>query len=428
MFAFIVCAFAAIFAGILPALYRSRRTDPLTTNMRSSDSPALVRFQRSLMVGQIALGVALLASAGLLTHSLLRLKSVDPGFRTRDTIGFEVAFPSGRQAEAPRLYRSILDAVRSTPRVVSAGWITNLPPETRAGVFMAFSIHGAGDSNLRQFCNYQVTSEDYFRTAAVPLLRGRDFTVADDVRALRVAIINDALARQYFPSSNPIGKRIAASFDGSNNREIIGVIGDIHDRGLSAKSIATIYVPYRQFQLAYGSVVARTFGPGDAILPEIRRRVLSVDPSVAMRSLMTIAARVRKTLDAPRFYTVMAVGCALLATLFVALGLYGVVSFAVSRRTSEIGIRMALGAQRDRILRDILWQWLSLAAIGVAAGMGIAMASSRFLASMLFEVKPIDPWTLGIAAILVVLVTLLAGYAPARRASRIDPTVALRYE
>ena len=430
-FTFAVCSLAALFAGGLPALHRSRGGDDLVSvaGNRASGSRALARFQRVLMVAQMALGVGLLAAAGVLAHSLLKLSSVNPGFHTQGTIGFELAFPSGRPELASRLSRQILDATRAIPGVASAGWITHPPPETRAGIFMPFYVTSGEPSKLQAFANYQITSEDYFATAGIPLDRGRDFTLGDAKGAPQVAIVNETLARQYFPRSDALGQKVVTPWDGKNNpREIVGIIRDIHDRGLGEKSIPTLYIPYQQFALAYGGVVVRVETAPESVIPEIRRRISRVDPSIAVKNFSTIAARVYKTLDEPRFYTVMSVACALMAVLFVTLGLYGVVSYSVARRTSEIGIRMALGAPREAILRGILWQGLGMAAAGIAIGVGLSLAATRLLRSLLFEVKPIDPATLAAAAGLVLAVTLCASAIPARRASRVDPMIALRYE
>lgn len=426
-FAFLICAAAAILSGLLPALHRGRQSGTLVSGTRSSQGRTLLNFQRGLMVTEIALGVALLAAAGLLAHSLFRLISVDPGFRVAGTVAFEAAFPSGVRPDNPRLCQRILEATRSVPGVVSAGWITNPPPETRSGVFVPFSVAGSR-SDSRAFCNFQVTSEDYFQSAGIALTRGRDLTLADTATSLRVAIVNETLARQYFPHSDPLGQHITTAFDGNSEREIVGVIRDIHDRGLNTKSPPTVYVPYRQMALAYGGVVARTNASPESVLPEIRRRVAQTDPNVAVTHLTTIKARVNKTLDAPRFYTLIALACAGMAVLFVTFGLYGVISYNVSRRTSEIGIRMALGARREDILRGVLLQGLELSGMGVAIGIALSLASTRLLRTLLFELKPIDPVTLAIAAAVVVAVTLAAGYLPARRASNVHPMAALRHE
>jgi hypothetical protein len=258
--------------------------------------------------------------------------------------------------------------------------------------------------------------------------RGRDFTRADTAGSPQVVIINETLARQYLPNADPVGQRITTAFGGSTAHEIVGVVRDIHDRGLNAKPVPTVYVPLRQFSLPYGGIVVQTNAPAESVLPEIRRRVAQADSTVALKSLMTIASRVRRTLDAPRFYTIMAAACASMAVLFVALGLFGVVSYAVSRRTAEIGIRMALGAAGGTILQDVLWQGLRIAAVGIVIGIGLSLAATRLLAALLFEVKPVDPPTLALASGVVVLVTLAASYLPARRASLVHPLAALRHE
>src|SRR5581483_1752985 len=176
-----------------------------------------------------------------------------------------------------------------------------------------------------------------------------------------------------------------------NPREIVGIIRDTHDRGLDAKPVATLYVPYRQFALAYGGVVARASAPRESILPEIRRRIAEAEPTIPIKGLAAVDNRLRDTLDAPRFYTILAAACALMAVFFVTLGLYGVISYAVSRRTAEIGIRMALGARRETILRAILFQGLRIAIAGLTLGVALSLAATRLLATLLFEVKPIDP-------------------------------------
>jgi putative ABC transport system permease protein len=426
-FAFLICAAAAVVAGVLPAVDRGRQSESLIVNVRSSGSRPLLALQRTLMVAQIALGLGLLAAAGLLTHSLFRLSSVDPGFRTQGTAGFELAFQNGSPDETPRLCERVLEATRGIPGVVSAGWITNLPPETRAGVFMRISVIGS-TAATRPYCNFQITSEDYFNTAGIAFARGRDFTRADAAGSPRVVIINETLARQFFPDADPVGQRITTAFGGSTPHEIVGVVREIHDRGLSARPVPTVYIPYRQTAFPYGGIVARTSSPPESLLPEIRRRVAQAEPTAAIKNLATIDSRLRRTLDAPRFYTIMAAACALMAVLFVTLGLYGVISYAVSRRTAEIGIRMALGAPQHAILRDVLWQGLRMAALGIVLGVGLSLAVMRLLTSLLFEIKPIDPPTLALAAALVVLVTLAASYIPARRASLVHPIVALRHE
>jgi predicted permease len=441
-FTFLLCALAAFIAGVFPALYRSRKTENLVhAGARNAGGRALAFFQRGLMVIQVALGVGLLSAAGLLAHSLLRLSSVDPGFRTAGILGFEMAVPSvhaetvaarvARAARTRRLIEQMLEQTRSIPGVLSAGLTTNLPPETRGGMFIPFSIVGedAQSSKAQNVSNFQIISEDFFQTIGVPLVRGRDLTAADKEGSAPVMIVNETMAQQYFAGRDVLGKKVVTAFDSTDTpRQIVGIIHDMHDRGLKAKAIATVYIPYEQFAQAYGAIALRTNLPPETVFPEIRRRIAQIDSTVALNHFTTIKAHLYKTLDEPRFYTVMAGTCALMAVLFVTLGLYGVISFSVSRRTSEIGIRMALGAPRGAILRGVLWQGLQMAALGVIIGLALSLAATRVLTKLLYEIKPNDPLTLVCAAALVLIVTLGASYIPARRATRVDPLVALRYE
>jgi predicted permease len=433
-FTFFVCAGAAFSAGLFPAVHTSLRQGnaPGSLGSRTLGGRTLARFQQSLTTAQVALGLALLATAGLLTHSLLRLGSVDPGFQTEGILGFEFSVPSDHSdTQTKQLFHRMLEETRSIPGVLSAGWITNLPPETRQGMFMPFSVIGpeVQAPRTRARCNFQVTSEDYFKTMGIPLLGGRDFTSADTAGAPPAVIVNEAFARQYFGPTGALGRSIVAGFDPQDApRQIVGVVRDTHDRGLGANSIATAYLPFEQFPRRYGSVAVRTNMAPETIISEIRKRVTRIDSTVPLKNFTTIEARIHKTLGEPRFYALLAGACALMAVLFVTLGLYGVVSYWVSRRTAEVGVRMALGAPKQRILRGVLWQGLRMALVGVASGLALSLAVSRFLANLLFEVKPNDPATLALAAGLVLAVTLVASYIPARRASRVEPMVALRHE
>jgi putative ABC transport system permease protein len=205
-------------------------------------------------------------------------------------------------------------------------------------------------------------------------------------------------------------------------------VKDTHDRGLATTSYPTLYIPITQFSLPYGSIALRTDVAPSSVIPEIRRRLARLDAAIPLTDFETIDDRLYKSIEEPRFYTLVAAVCAFMAVLFVTLGLYGIVSFSVSRRTPEFGIRMAVGAQQSAILRMVLGQGLRMAIGGVALGVALSLAFTRILESLLFQVKPIDPLTLGAAAFLVIAVTLLASYIPAKRASRVNPIIALRYE
>jgi putative ABC transport system permease protein len=438
-FTFAVSAGAALIAGLFPALHVSVKCEEAVRSpgARATAGRALSRVQQGLCITQMALGVALLAAAGLLTHSLWRLNDVDPGYRSADVFGFSLSYPSDdslpimQSLEKRKMfYQAALDEIRHIPGVISAGWITFLPPETRSGVFMGLTLEASAAPPAEpRVANHLISSPDYFATMGMRLAAGRDFSSSDLATGPPVIIINEALARRYFPGAAALGKKIGTPFDGNKPvREIVGIVADTHDRGVAANAIPTLYIPFQQFALPYGSIAVRAAVPAAGIIPEIRRRLATLDAGVPLTNFETVAGRLRQSLDEPRFYTTMAASCAFMAVLFVSLGLYGIISYSVSRRTAEFGVRMAVGAGGMTILRMVLGQGLRMAAIGVTLGVAISFAAGRVLASLLFQVKPVDPVTLVPAALVVVLVTVLASYVPARRASRVSPIVALRYE
>ncbi len=437
-FALALSLVSALAAGILPAWHCGRpQVEERQPGERATGGRSFARLQRGLMIAQVALGMALLAGAGLLVNSLGRLNAVDPGFRTAGLLGFELTMPTQpaksqaefrqRRLRIMGLYNTILEQMRAIPGVVSVGLITNLPPETRGGMFMGLSIVGLPPKGA-QSCNFQITSEDYFSTLAVPIVAGRNFSANDNFEAPPVVIVNQAFAQRFLQGADALDRQLTASFNPGAPRRIVGVVRDMHDRGLGVPSIPTVYVPFRQFAQAYGAVVLRTNLSPDAVFPVVRRRLNQAAPVVALDHFTSIRDRIYRTLDEPRFYTTMAATCALMALVFVTLGLYGVVTFSVLRRTAEIGIRTALGASAATILRGVLWQGTVMALAGVGIGLVLALSAGQVLGQLLFAVKPNDPATLAGAAALVTLVMLAASYIPARRASRVDPLIALRHE
>jgi putative ABC transport system permease protein len=435
VFTVIVCVAAAIAAGLVPALHANRHQSAglRVSGTRVAGGGAVARIQRTLSVAQMALGVGLLAGAGLLAHSLFRLSNVDPGFRTEQVFGFALSVPQDRdQPRRMQFAADALDRIRDIPGVVSAGWITFLPPELRAGVFMRFAIAGddpAAVAATPRFCNNMITSTGYFATVDMPLVRGRDFAIGDVVTSRPVAIVNEAFVRRFFADREPLGHTIGAMFDNLRPvREIVGVVRDAHDRGLAVGATPTLYIPVTQFALSYGAIAVRARVDAAQVIPEIRARLTALDAGVPLVKFETLDDRLHASMREPRFYALLATACALLAVVFVTFGLYGVVAYSVSRRTSEFGIRMAIGADRGSILRLVLRQGVIMAAVGVGIGLGLAVGFGRLLRTMLFEISPADPWTLGLAGGLVVAVTVAASFVPAFRASRVDPIVALRCE
>ncbi|HXD23868.1 MAG TPA: FtsX-like permease family protein, partial [Gemmatimonadaceae bacterium] len=431
VFALGVCLVTALVSGLVPAIHAARTSSALVRapGTRATGSRAVGRLQRSLCVVQIALGVALLSVAGALTGGLWRLSTTNPGYRSDDVLGFSFSVPADHSKEQrDAFYANALDQVRTIPGVVSAGFITFLPPETRAGVFMGFTIEGAPPNpNRPDMANHLISSPGYIATMGMQLASGRDFTENDDEHANPVVLVNEAFVKAYLPDGDPLGRRVGIAFSGGKpTREIVGVLRDVHDRGLARAPYPTIYVPFRQFSLGYGSIAVRTSIDPASIAPEIRRRLGRLDPAIPLVHFERVTDRIRASLDEPRFYTWLAVACAAMAVLFVTLGLYGIVSFNVSGRTPEFGVRMAIGASGGAIQRLVLAQGAWMSGVGAVAGVGLALATARMLRTLPFPVQSLGAATLGAAVGLVVGVTMIASYVPARRASRVSPLTALR--
>jgi putative ABC transport system permease protein len=277
--------------------------------------------------------------------------------------------------------------------------------------------------------NTLIASGSYFDTLGIRILRGRNLDARDRADGRPVILVNETLARRYFSGTDPIGRRVGTGFDGLKPvREIVGIVADAHDRGLKAEPIPTVYIPFEQFSLPYGAMAVRSSSAVEGIASTIRERIQHINPSVPLADFQTLEERLTESLREPRFYTVIAGACAVMAMLFVTFGLYGLISYSVSRRTAELGLRLAIGAQPQTILTLVLSQGLRLAFAGIVLGLALAFVSTRLLRSLLFEVDAHDPLTFGAAVSVTLLVTLLAVYGPARRASRVDPLVALRYE
>jgi putative ABC transport system permease protein len=435
VFTFAVGLAFAIGSSIFPALHLLAKTDEAVRSpgMRASPSRGIALVQQALCATQMALGMALLVAAGLLANSLWRLNVVDPGFDSTRVLGFNLSVPNDHSRDdRVRFYREALDEIRTIPGVERAGMISFLPPETRAGVFMGLAIDGAPPLSRGEpprVVNTLVSSVDYFATLRMRIVAGRDFTSQDNADGRPVIIVNEALVRRYLPGESAIGRRIGSGFDGLKPvREIIGVVQDTHDRGLAADAVPTAYIPFEQFALPYASIALRTAIAHESVIPVIRDRLNRLDPAVPVTDFQALDDRLFESMREPRFYTVLALFCAVLAVFFVSFGLYGLVSYSVSRRTSEVGIRVAVGAQRSAILRMVLAQGLRVSALAVVLGFGLSLLLTRTMASLLFQVQPTDPVTFAAAAAIVVGVTLVATFVPARRASRLNPIIALRHE
>jgi predicted permease len=277
--------------------------------------------------------------------------------------------------------------------------------------------------------NFSEVSPGYFSAIGMPLLLGRDFTAADRWGSHKVAIVNETFANHYFHGENPLGRRFGLVRDGANDIEIIGVAKNAKYDSLRANDQQLIYTPYLQEEApGYITADVRTAMAPEAVMTSLRREVAKVDSNLAIFDLETMEARINDSLFAERMISTLCACFGALATLLASIGLYGVTAFSVARRTREIGIRMALGAGRGRVLRMVLHEVAWLCLIGVGVGVPLAIGLSRYLVSQLYGVAPTDSLTLILSAVTMMLVSLVAGILPARRAATIDPTIALRYE
>ena len=437
VFTFGVTVAASLVFGLVPALETSR----VDLNEALKQGAARTglggrggRMRAALVVVEVALSVILVASAGLLIRSFHALANVDVGFRPEKVLVMETSVPSSdleSARRATRFYKTLLADVAMLPGVAAAG-ATRTPPghvSSNGGYWIDHLPAPEGLSVTAPQAVLSVVAPGTFAALGIPLKGGRDFQNGDTYDAPFVAIINQALARKSFPNQDPIGHSILCGLDSPKPMKIVGVTGDIRQYGPATQPQPEIYMPYEQHPEPSTalSVVVRTAAGASAINEALRQKVRERSPDVPVR-FTTMEASLAENVAAPRFRTLLLGIFAGLAVCLAMAGIYGVMAYVVSQRSSEIGLRMALGASSGHILRLVLGQSLTLAGIGLALGFAGAIAATRLLTSMLFEVTPTDPFTYAIVALLLGIVALVASYVPARRAINIDPLLALRQE
>ncbi len=431
-----VSIFAGVLFGLLPSVQgaRSDVNDALQDGSRTTAGLLRHRLRNGLVVAQMAMAVVLLVCAGLVMKSLTKLLRVDPGFSVAHLLTFDTSLPSehypdkARQIEFERNLRARLQAL---PGVNSAATVDTLPLGNAGGT-SRFVIAGHARVAAEEYeANSRGISPNYFETMGIPLRRGRFFNDHDDASKPRVIIINQTLANLAFPGQDPIGKRIDFTYTKDPNiQEIVGVVADENLGQLDHKPTPVIYDPYAQDTSPYFGVTIRTEGDPAAVAGSIRAAVREMDPSLPLDSVVTME---RIIADSPavavRRYPAYVIGAfAALALVLAMLGIYGLLAYVVAQRTRELGIRLALGAQRRNLLGLVLGSALRLALLGAAIGAAGALAVGRMLATLLFDVRSTDVAILFSVAALLVVVALLASYIPARRAASIEPMQALRAE
>jgi macrolide transport system ATP-binding/permease protein len=435
-FAGAISLVAALLFALTPTLHLSLSDlrDSLAEGGRSSTGILWRRFGPNLVVVELAVAVVLLVGAGLLGKSLYRLLHVDLGFQPDHLAMLEVAAPPssyGKDEQAVALGRQIISRIASLPGVQSVAITTRQLPLSFNGNTDWIRFVGRPYNGQHNEVNERDVSTGYFTTLQARLLRGRYFTDAEDASKPPVAIINQALARKYFPVEDPIGQKIGdTQLSPKSIKQIIGVVEDVREGPLDAEIWPTEYLPFNQSPETYIGIVVRTAQVPESVLPTLETALHQIDPDIGTVNEMTMTERINDSQASYLHRSAMwLVGAfAALALLLGVVGLYGVIAYSVSQRTREIGIRIALGAQRRDVMRHVVRQGGFLTGVGLVVGVIAALALTRFLTSLLYGVKPADPAVFTAVSAILTAVALLASYIPARRATKVDPMVALRHE
>ena len=436
VFALGISLLAGVIFGLAPALESSgpELQEALKEGGRTSTlGSGRHRVQHLLVVSETALALVLLIAAGLLIKSFMRLSAVSLGFDPRNLLTLQLALPEARYpqpAQKSAFVQRALANLQALPGVSSACVVSRLPLNpggSRRGIQIEGRSYSPASPVEDLSPDYSVVSSEYFRTLGIPLLAGRVFTLRDDARAPRVVMVNRAMARRFWSGGNPVGKRIKIG-NADSWMEIVGVTGDVHQRDMARPPAPMMYAPYAQDPWPFMDVAVRAAADPAALATTAERAIQDVDREEPVYHVRTMEQVAASSLLPRRFQMVLLGLFAALALSLAAVGIFGVISFSVSQRTHEIGIRMALGADPGAVLRLVVRQGMLLALVGVGVGLAAGFALTRFLATLLYGVQPTDAATFaGVTAVLIG-VALLACYIPARRATKVDPMVALRYE
>ncbi|MEW6212941.1 MAG: FtsX-like permease family protein, partial [Acidobacteriota bacterium] len=394
-----------------------------------------------LVIIEIALAMALLIGAGLLTRSFIRLQSIDPGFDAENVLAMNVSVAGTAHAtRRGEFFREVIRRMSSLPGVKSASAINHLPLSgDRWGTPFAVEGHPAPPPGQSPSTTFRFAHPNYFHTMGIPLLAGRDFDERDNLESPRSIIINEVMARRYWPGEDAIGKRIklVPAEQAAPWISIVGVVKEVKQEDWAEDARLEVYLPYFQSQryltdpaphYSYLTLVMRTDSDPSSVAAMARREVWAVEANAPISNVTTMEEVIADEVWQPRLSMILLGGFAIAALLLAAIGIYGVMSYAVSRRAQEIGIRMALGAGSGDVLRMIAGEGLKLSLAGAGLGLIGAMALTRVMKGLLYEVEATDPVTFAALALALIAVTLLACYLPARRAARVDPMIALRYE
>jgi putative ABC transport system permease protein len=432
LFTLLASLAAALFSGFFPAL-RASRPDLVSALKGTDENPSRrrigVSYRNTLVVGQIALSVALMVTAGLLVKSLLLAEQINPGFDTkRNLLTIEVAPSSDGAQRLSLFYEPLMEKLRGLPGVKQASYSRVVPfSGSGGGATRKVSLPGVelppGQDSLD--IHFNSVGPGYFRTMGTRILRGRDFSSADEAGRPHTTLINNTMARRFWSDRNPIGQHVKVE---NTDCEIIGIVEDGKNNWIHEQAEPYMYFPFAQTPLGEGTILVEAAGDPRALVNVVSREIRSQDKNVLFSSVMTLRQLMKLALWADRMPALVAAILAVLGMFLAVIGLYGVTAYVMRRRTQEIAVRMALGAQRGQVLKLVLRGSSKLALAGLILGLAGAFAACRILSNILYGVKPSDPAVYAVCALIVFAVALLASYIPARRAMRVDPMVALRYE
>jgi predicted permease len=434
-FTLLISFLTGIIFGIAPALASLKLDLNASLKERAPSSSGARRggISQPLVALQFALAMLLLIGAGLLGHGFLRLVNVNPGFNSENLLTMRVflspvQYPENDPKGAVVLHQ-MLEQIRATPGVQSAGLVNTLP--ITGGAATNFEIQGRPIPlpGSEPTADINIVDSGYFRAIGIPLIAGRDFSENDSHESARVMIINQTMAKEFWPNENPIGQRVTMKNWGTPlTGQIVGIVGDTKADGIAENTYPMIYWPYFQFPQNFNAFVVRAEGDPLRLVPSIKDHIWSVDKNLPISKIAMMDQLVSDSLARRRLYMVLLSTFAAAALLLAAVGIYGVMSYSVSQRTNELGIRVALGAQTRDVLILVMKRGLSVAMAGMAIGIAAAFALTRLMSSLLFGVRATDPLSFGAVAVVLMLIALVACWIPARRAARVDPITALRSE
>jgi putative ABC transport system permease protein len=434
LFSLVLCGITAVAFGLLPALQVSGwdlHTSLKEGGRNSSGGAGPSRSRAILVVAEVTAALVLMTGAGLLAKSFVRTVAVNPGFESKNIMTFPITLPAGRYLEPElqtQFYRRLVDQVKTLPGVQTAA-VTTYLPLSGAFRFVFFCPEGLACQGLGKdplIAVRQVTS-DYFQTMDTPLLSGRVFTDQDSATSQPVVIVNQAVASHYWPGQVPLGKHLANSRD-RIRRVVVGVVANVKFNTLTSPMVDEMYLPLSQNPGATATLIVRSQSDTRSLVVAVRRELGKIDSNLAIAGIQSLDDVVASSVAQPRLVMQCVAVFAGFALLLSAIGIYAVMAYSVSQRKRELGIRMALGAQRWHILRLVLRHGMGLTLVGVVCGIAASLALTRLLRGLLFDIRSTDPLAFSAAASVLVITALLACYVPARRASRLDPMTALRYD